>query len=144
MAKAPGLNTWVNRTTRQFLSQISSGGMESRFPSEIFHNVLGPISNANWIHAPDLSSVADVPNRYWIITGTNITEMSASEKAVVDTAALSSFRDSLVSEIDESEGTLRQIVKMLVDELNILRALHGLPNRTLEQVRNKLRNGYGS
>ena len=82
MAKIPGLNTWLNRTTRQFLQQISSGGMEQRFPAEAFHDGTGePIGNVNWIHAPDMSPVAGVPNKYWAITGDVVSETStASER----------------------------------------------------------------
>ena len=144
MLKQPRLNQWVNRTTKQFLEQISSGGMESRFPAEIFHDVSGPISNAKWIHAADLSAVAGVPNKYWIITGDIVSEMSAGEKTAVDAAVLTTRRDAQVTEVDQTEGNLRQILKILIGELNTLRALHGLPDRTLAQLRNAIRNGYGT
>ena len=82
-----GLNQWVNRTTREFVQQTSSGEMERRFPAEVFHDAEGePISNANWIHAPDLSVVAGFPNIYWIIIGDVISLMSQSERDAVDTA----------------------------------------------------------
>ena len=70
MAQIPGLNQWVNRTTREFVQQTSSGEMERRFPSEVFHDSQGePTNNTNWIHAPDLSAVAGFLNIYWIVTG---------------------------------------------------------------------------
>ncbi len=38
------------------------------------------------------------------------------------------------------ERTLRAIVELLVDELNVLRALHSLPDRTIAQARSAIRN----
>ena len=145
MAKIPGLNTWLNRATRQFLRQISSGGMEEKFPAESFHDANGePLGNANWIHAPDMSPVTGVPPRYWIITGDTVSEMDAAAKAVVDAAALTASRDSKIARLDSVEDDDRQILNVLIKEFNILRALHGLPDRTLAQLRTAIRNGYGT
>ena len=146
MAKVAGLNQWVNRATRAFIQQTSSGEMERLFPGEVLHDISGePTSNANWIHAPDLSAVVGFRNIYWIITGDVVSLMSPPERNAVDAAAQSARRDAQVeNDLDGLESTLRQIVKLVMSELNILRQLHGLPDRTLSQLRNALRGGYGN
>ena len=146
MAKLAGLNQWVNRTTREFVQQTSSGEMERRFPAQVFHDAEGePTSNANWLHAPDLSAVAGFRNIYWIIMGDVISLMSQAERDAVDAAIRDAGRDARVAEgIDNVEEVLRHIVKLLVRELNILRQQHGLTDRTLAQVRNQLRSGLGT
>ena len=141
-----GLNQWVNRTTREFVQQTSSGEMERRFPAEVFHDVEGePTSNTNWIHAPDLSAVRGQPTKYWIITGNSIRLMSKPERDVVDAGEVRERRDNqILGDLDNLESSLRQIVKMIVREINLLRQQHGLTDRTLAQVRSQLRSGLGS
>jgi len=99
---------------------------------------------ANYISEPDLSAVAGVPSMYWIITGDVVTEMSQGEKTAVDDALLSDSRDATVEVVEDVEAFDRQIVQLLIRELNILRALHGLPDRTLAQVKAQMRSGLGS
>ena len=159
MAKIAGLNQWVNRTTRKFIQQTSSGEMERLFPGEVLHDSQGePTSNANWIHAPNLSAVVGQPTKYWIITGDNIRLMSKVERDAVDAAIRGAERDSAISgEIDRLEGVLRQVVKLTVRELNILRQQFNtttaesnqltdtaFADRTLAQVRTQLRSGLGT
>lgn len=38
----------------------------------------------DWIHNPDLSSVQDVPKKYWKIVGTSVMEMTQAEKTTAD------------------------------------------------------------
>jgi len=86
-----------------------------------------------------------VPSIYWVITGDVITEMSQAEKDAVDAAILSDARDDAIeAEIDNLESVLRQLTKLIVDELNILRQEHSLPDRTLAQVKTQLRNDLGT
>ena len=146
MARIPGLNQWVNRTTREFVQQTSSGEMERRFPAEVFHDAEGePTSNANWIHAPDLSAVVGQPTKYWIIAGDSVRLMSQVARDAVDAGEVRDRRDSQIATVlDDPESDLRQVVKLIVGEINLLRQQHGLPDRTLVQVRNQLRNGLGS
>ncbi len=146
MAKMPGLNTWLNRTTKQFLTEISSGGMMLRYPGEIFDDSAGtPISNANWIHAPDLTAVAGQPTKYWIITDDVVTLMSAAEQVVVDSAALDASRDAYAADqLDQEERILRAFMKVMLSEINILRSEHSLNLRTLPQLRDAIRAELGS
>ena len=147
MAKIPGLNQWVNRTTREFVQETSSGGMEHRFPSEVFHDAEGePTSNANWIHAPDLSAVAGFPNIYWVVTGDVISLMSQIERDGVDAAVLETQRDVTTAELDEVEGFLRAFMKIVMNEMNIVRAAlkPSLPARTFAQLKAALRARLGT
>ena len=134
---------WLNRNTKQ-LTNSSASDMASQFSGVFVDSNGNAASNATWIFQPDFSSVVGVPSIYWIITGDVITEMDAAAKAAVDVAIRAASRDSAVTELDGNENTLRQIVKIIMAELNILRALHGLPDRTMAQLRNAIRNGYGS
>ena len=125
------MGNFLHRTKKRYLSSTS--------PNEL------PEDISNYIEQPDLSAVEGVPTKYWVITGDIVSEMSSAEKAIVDQALLDIARDSRIqSAIDGVESDMRQVVKMLIAELNILRQLHGLSDRTLSQVRTQLRNGYGN
>lgn len=60
----------LNRLTKEYLTSVNTG----IYPT------------ANWIINPNLSSVVNVPVKYWKITGDIVSEMNQSEKDVVDTA----------------------------------------------------------
>lgn len=124
------MGAFLHRTTKQYL--------QSADPNELAEDI------SNYISEPDLSAVAGVPRKYWKITGDVVSEMSQVEKDAVDAAALSATRDSAVAELDSVEGTLRQVIKILISELNILRSQHGLPDRTLLQLRTQIRDEYGT
>jgi len=103
------------------------------------------ISNAEWIYNPDMSAVEGVPSKYLVIIGDIVSEMSQGEKDAVDVAILAARRDAMVNgAIDDLEGDLRQLVKVMISEINILRRQHGLPDRTIAQFKAQIRNGYGS
>lgn len=125
------MGTFLHRITKSYLQSIS--------PNEL------PESIENYISMPDMSAVAGVPERYWRITGDVVSEMNQEEKDAVDAASLDIRRDAAAAEmIDNLEGDLRQLVKLILSELNILRAQHGLSNRTMAQFKTQIRNGYGS
>lgn len=125
------MGNYVHRTTKQYLQSVSP------------NSLLEPL--ANYIEEPDLSGVVGVPTIYWNIIGDVITEMSQGEKDAVDAQILSNARDgSIQVEIDNIESVLRQIVIETVSQLNVLRAIHGLPDITFAQVKTTLRNGLGS
>ena len=125
------MGDYLHRTTKVYRQSIS--------PNEL------PEPLANYIEDPDLSAVVGVSSMYWIITGDVITEMSQGEKDALDAFLLSAARDAEIqAEIDALESTMRQLVKLMVSELNILRAEHGLPDRTFEQVKTQLRNDLGT
>lgn len=125
------MGNYVHRTTKQYLQSYS--------PNDL------PEPLANYIESPDLSNVVGVPTKYWVITGDVITEMSQPEKDAVDAALLSAGRDAVIQrEIDDLESVMRQLVKLMVSEINILRQQHALADRTLAQVRTQLRDDLGS
>lgn len=121
-----------------FLHRVTKRVYRSIPPNEL------PEPLATYIAQPDLAALDSVPSRYWKITGDVVSEMSTAEKSAVDLVILNTSRDGAVSEVDEREGTLRQILMVLIDEINVLRQLNALPNKTFGQIRNQLRSGYGS
>ncbi len=169
MAKQVGLNTWLNRTTNQFLTEISSGGMTLRFPALLFDDGAGtPISNVDWIHAPDLSAVSGFATKYWIITGDVVTLMDPATRAVLDAAELVAARDAISAQLDQQEGIIRAFMLAVLDEFNgqaskmneILDAIDGAnslsevktaiaaitdyPQRTTAQLRSVVRGKLGT
>ena len=121
MAKAPGLNTWLHRTTKQYLVQVSSGDMERRFAPLVFHDAQGePVSNAEWIHAPDVSAVTGFATKYWIITGDVVTLMSQAQRDAVDAAELSAQFDAIANELTNTKDRDRAIILALLDVANFL------------------------
>ena len=138
------MGDYLHRTTKAYLRSFS--------PNEL------PEPLVNYIEDPDLSAVVGVPSRYWIITGDVITEMSQAEKDAVDAALTSAARDAVIqAEIDNIEAVMRQLVKMIVSEINILRQQFNtttaevpqltntsFADRTLEQVKAQLRGDLGT
>lgn len=125
------MGNYLHRTTKVYLKSIP-------------YNEL-PEPLANYISMPDLSAVSGVPSKYWVITGDIVTEMNQGQKDSVDAAILVARRDSAVDGmIEDVEGNLRQLVKVIIYDLNILRTFHGLPDRTMAQFKTQIRNGYGS
>ncbi len=138
------MGNYLHRTTKAFLRSFS--------PNEL----LEPL--ANYIEDPDLSAVAGVPSIYWIIIGDVISEMSQGEKDTLDAFLLSAARDAEIqAEIDGLESTMRQLAKMFVSELNVLRQQFNtttaevqqatdtnFADRTLAQVKQQLRNDLGT
>jgi len=125
------MGNYLHRITKRFLESIP--------PDEL------PEAVENYISKPDMSAVDGVPSKYWVITDDVISEMSQEEKDAVDANALSDRRDAAVSGMmDELESDLRQLVRLMMSEINILRAEHGLPARTLAQLKTAIRNGYGN
>ena len=125
------MGNYLHRTTKQYFQSISPAGFSE------------PL--ANYISMPDMSAVVGVPSKYLVITGDIVSEMSQEEKDAVDAAALIDRRDSAVATmIDNLEGDLRQLVRLMISEINILRAQHDLPDRTMAQFKSQIRNGYGS
>jgi len=72
-------------------------------------------------------------------------EMSSAEKVAVDDALATfletQFRMSQKANFDGSQGVyLRALVKVLLDEINILRSQHSLTPRTLTQAKTAVQN----
>ena len=124
------MGSFLHRTTKQYL--------QSADPNEL------PEDLSNYISAPDLSAVAGVPVKYWKIVGDVVTEMSQAEKDAVDAAILDTARNNAVAELDNLEGILRQVLLIIMSEINTLRSEHGLSARTLQQLKTAIRNSFGT
>ncbi len=138
------MGTYLHRITKEYLQSVS--------PNDL------PEPLANYIDGPDLSSVVGVPIMFWIITGDVVTEMSQGEKDAVIAANLSLARDAKVqAEVDELESILRQLVVLMIGEINILRQQFNVTtgessqltdtvftNRTLAQIKAQIRGALGS
>jgi len=118
----------LNRTTKVYLESVNTPD----YP------------DTDWIINPDLSAVAGWPAKYWIITGDVVTLMDASARATVDADELAAQRDALVAQMDQVESYTRAFALVVLDEINNLRALHSLADRTIAQLKNSVRNKLGS
>lgn len=122
---------YLHRTTKRLLNSIP--------PTEL------PEAEANYILAPDLLSVAGQPVKYWVITGDVVSLADQATRDAIDAAELTASRDDVINnEIDNLEGVVRAFAQVMMDEINILRAEHSLPDRTLAQLKTAIRNKVGS
>lgn len=118
----------LNRTTVEFLASVNTPD----FPTQ------------DWIINPDLTAVAGQPTKYWVITGDVVSLMDAAARAVVDAAELEASRDDTTDRVDDVEDILRASLLVILDEFNTLRALHGLGDRTIAQMKTGIRNKLGN
>lgn len=101
---------------------------------------------ADWIISPDLSAVEGFDSIYWDISGDAVSLANPATRsardAEFDADRIARDKDGQKLRLDDVQGerVLRGIVKVLVDELNILRAQHALPDRTLSQARTAILN----
>ena len=138
------MGNYLHRTTKQYLTSWS--------PNDLLESLV------NYIEDPDLSSVAGVPFKYWTITGDVVTEMSQGEKDTTDAQELSDARDAEIQvQIDDLESIMRQMLKLIVDEINILRQQSNtttaesvdltttvLADRTMAQAKAQMRSDLGT
>ncbi len=104
---------------------------------------------------PDLSALKGiVPREFWKHDGGLIVEWTQAEKdakavadaadqAAQDAARLVSIRTEAAGGLDEFEVNsllMRAFADIIKDEINTLRALHSLPDRTLAQLRTAITN----
>lgn len=119
------------------------------------------------VHTPDYSSRTDVvinpdlsllegivPRKFWKHEAGAIVEWTQAEKdakaaadaaaqAAAEAARLVNIRTEAAAGLNEFEVSpllLRAFADIIKDEFNILRALHGLPDRTLAQLRTAIKN----
>lgn len=102
------------------------------------------------VNPPGLLSLLTngIPSIYWKISGDDVVEMTTGEKIAVDitvdaerlVAAKTAAKAAYDENREEIRLILRAVVKILVDEINILRAEHGFSARTLSQARTAIRN----
>ncbi len=142
----------LNRTTKEYRQSVNTPDFD-------------PV---DWIINPDLSAVQGVSNRYWVITGDTITEMSQAEKDALDYATLQAARNAIANQIDQNEDILRATLLVILEELNAhalkingildsadnatsladfktrMAAIADYPQRTIAQLKTSVRNKLGS
>lgn len=123
-----------------FVHRINRTEHRSISPTDL---LAGGGSLADYINNPDLSGVVGVENKYWVITGDTVSEMSQGEKDAVDAAALEAQRDSTAAQLDVVEDVLRAFALVVLDEINTLRSQHGLADRTIAQLKAGVRARLG-
>ena len=121
---------YVHRTTKAYLTSTSPASL--------------PEAEVNYIEDPDLSAVTGFASIYWIITGDVVTLMDQAARDAVDAALLSANRDSTADVLDQVESLDRAFALVILDEINTLRALHSLADRSIAQLKTVLRNKLGS
>ena len=92
----------------------------------------------DWIINPDMKNVEGVPVRHWKISGNDIEIMSQAERDIVDALNAEKTKDSILNSFD-SDDIPRLISSALISEINLLRAQHGLPLRTVSQLKEYIR-----
>lgn len=114
----------LNRTTKQYLTSVNTPDY--------------PI--AEWIVNPDISLVEGQPTRYWNISGDSVSLMSQAEMDAVDATILAAqvLTDKTVQKARLTERLLKALIVTIMNEINILRANDGLPDRTITQLKNAI------
>ncbi len=121
---------WIHRTTLDVLDSVPEAEL--------------PEPARNYIEAPDLSQVKGQPKKYWEIANGQVQLKSPLDRAQADADELIIQRRDRLRLIDDVDSAERQIVQLLLSEINELRALHSLPPRTLTEARIKLRQSQGA
>lgn len=115
---------YLHRTTKRYLLSTS--------PADLVE------PEVNYIMDPDLSAVRGQPNKYWTISGDAVLLKSKADRDQVDideaAAAIATDRAHEKNRMD-IECSLQALAKIFADEINILRAQHGLQVRTVAQVK---------
>lgn len=108
-------------------------------------------SVADKVVNPDLSALEAVPVKYWKHDSGSIVEMIQAEKDAWDNSvatALNLNRRELAKQIVDTQEELGKIIRVLAEitrsEINILRAQHGLADRTLSQLKTAMKNQIDS
>lgn len=103
----------------------------------LFDRDLSRYDVAHFWHDPDLSAVIDVDPIYWKETGGVFSEMTLTEKGVKDAQIAAANADGarrIAKRRIDDERVLRAFAEVVMDEINILRAQHGMADRTLSQL----------
>ena len=134
---------WLHRTDKRLLPRVSPSDMKLRFPSEVFIDADGLAqSNANWISNPDLSAVVGFAPKYFKIVGDVVSLLTLAERDAVDAddAAVLLTNDRTRNKtLYDTEFVLKALALVMMDEVNILRQQHALPDRTIAQLRTAIR-----
>ncbi len=133
------MSSWLHRIDKTFIPRASPSDMKLRFPSLTFIDGDGNgQGNATWISNPDLIAVTGFKPKHWTIVGDVVSLMTQAERDAVDAQiaadTLTGERENEKSRYD-TERSLKALALIVMDELNVLRAFHGLPDRTPAQIK---------
>lgn len=110
----------LNRTTKEYLRSVNTPEYDV----------------ADWIINPDVSALAGVPTKYWVITGDTVAEMSQAEKDAVDAAELADkeaqLKAYLKARFDEESDNTKALGLLLLDLYNLIKA--NTPGNTLPTI----------
>lgn len=121
------MSSWLNRTTKEFISSASPSTMKERFGGSFVDANGGAISTVGWIKDPDLSAVVgfETQTQYWlpgVFPDDTVGLMTPVERAAQDAADLAAQRDAIVNQLNRVENLQRAIALVMLDEINELRA----------------------
>ncbi len=122
--------TYLHRTDKTLLTSVAEADLAEAV--------------ANYILEPDLSAVTGQPVKYWEISGDTVSLADQSTRDAIDAAELSDSYDSIADEMDVLESITRAAMLVVLDEVNVLRAQHGLADRTAVQFKTAIRNKLGN
>jgi hypothetical protein len=101
-----------------------------------------------WLYVPPGSNnevlLTTVVPQYLTIAGDIISEVDQATKDAIDAAALEASRDDTANRMDNIEDIVRAFAMVTLDEINVLRAEHALPDRTLAQMKTAVRGKLGT
>lgn len=104
-------------------------------------------SRSDVVVNPDLSALDLINRKYWKHDAGSIVEMTAGEKTAQDTAeanqATADRRTSAEAGVDAKDDLgmiFRAFAEVMKDEINVLRAQHSLPDRTISQLKTAIKN----
>ncbi len=113
----------VNRITGQIILSVNSPD----YPAE------------DWIHDPsNWAEILTWKRSHRVITGDVVSLADQATQAAIDAAELEASLDAQADEIDA--GYARAFALVVLDEINALRAQHGLAPRTVAQLKTAIRN----
>jgi len=134
------MSGWLNRTTNKYIVRKDPTSMALAYPADMpfIDGVGNAQSNSAWIWNPDLLAVVPFHSKYWIITGDVVTLMNLAARDAVDAQEVSDRLDEEKTEAKityDGEINITALALIIMDELNILRALHSLPDRAPAQIK---------
>ncbi len=158
---------WWNDVLKTYEPRKSPTDMTIQYGGSFVDGSGSAQTTGDWNLSPDVSAVAGQPTKWW--TGTTVvTLISQGAQDAMTAQELSDSRDDVADRVDEVEDIIRQVVVLVVDEINdhslkinaILDAIDGANNLadvktaialitdlnpiTVAQAKTKIRNGLGT
>lgn len=131
--------SWLIRSPLQYIPRRSPSDMAQQYGKSFVGVDGNAVSNSIAIFSPDMSAVTGWLEKYWELTGEVLTLADQSTRDSIDAAEISAQRDEIANDIDRVESYTRAFALVVLDEINILRAQHGSPARTLTQLKTAVR-----